>query len=432
MPIIVDELDRPVEIAPGRGDLRRSSVVVDPFTFDPFGPFHAGRPVSYAKIFTTQPWVGIAVMRLLTWSVRVPLKVFRRIDDDEVRRLYPKDHVLAAAVARPWDRGYMAQLTTHLLGPLLVHGNALMDVHQGARNELRFEPLDWRQVAPITADKEDPNADILGWKVSSTLRERPRERSADNVMHLRWWSPLGQTGVSPLEMIRSTVQLEAAAVAWTRNNLNQATRPSGVVEASPEFIGLELEERTKLLDQTREDLERYSGPAGAGRTPLLPPGLKWNDAPRVTAVEAELIDQRFVNRNEVASVYQVPPTVIGQLEKATFSNLKEQREMGYTDGLAPPLITCEQLINAHVCWGLLREDDIFVQYDFGHLLRGDRLKEIQAYREGVGMGIYSPDEARENLGMKKRGGGADQLYLPLNNLKPIDGARAPDEEEVTA
>lgn len=436
MPVILDENDRPVEIAPGRGDLRRSSVPFDPFlgAFG-FGPFMDGRPISYAKIFATQPWVGIAVMRLLTWSVRVPLKVYRRIDSDEVERLYPKDHPLAAAVARPWEGGFPAQLTMNLLGPLLVHGNALLDVEQGARNALRMDAPDWRTVVPIPFDKDDPTSPIVGWKIGTSGSRPPVQRSADNVMHVRWWSALGQAGVSPLEMIRSTVFREKAAQDWTLNSLRQGMRPNGVVYADESWVGFDPAVRRELLADARQDLtDRYGGSDNAGTTPVLPPGLKWENTPQTTAVETELIDQRFVNRNEVAAVYQLPPPMIGQLDKATYSNISTQREMGYTDGLAPPLVMMEQQFTAHVCWGMLREDDIFCQYDFGHLLRGDRLKEIQAYREGVHSGIYAPDEARENLGMKKRGGQAGELHLPLNNLKPITGAdaTAPDKEEVEA
>lgn len=68
----------PVEIATGRGDLRYSSW---PGNFRRDLGARAligGRTVSYAELFASQPWIAVAVMRMLTWSVRVPLKCFRR------------------------------------------------------------------------------------------------------------------------------------------------------------------------------------------------------------------------------------------------------------------------------------------------------------------------------------------------------------------
>jgi HK97 family phage portal protein len=421
LPIFDTTSGEPVELGEGRGDLRYSSM---PFELWDGGPFFEGRPVSYAKVFATQPWVAIAVMRLLTWAIRVPLKVYRREDDDGARtRLRPGDHPLAAAVASPWERGSMAHLIMALLGPLCVHGNGLTDVHEGARGALRFEEVDWRTVVPIRFDNEDPNAEILGWKVHEP--KATHERSADTVMHLSWWSPLGKLGISPLQQLRSTVTADAAAVDWTINNLKQAARPHGVVQMTEEALDLDGAKRRELYETSVRDLRAaYGGEQNAGKLPVMPPGFEWKTANHTTAVEAALIEQRAVHRNEAAAMYMLPPPTIGQLERATFNNIVELRQMAYTDGLAPPLVLIEQTINAHVVHGLLREDDVFVEFDMGLILRGDRLKEIRALREGINSAIYKPNEARKALNLPESDApGADQLYLPTNNLAPLGGEK---------
>jgi hypothetical protein len=79
--------------------------------------------------------------------------------------------------------------------------------------------------------------------------------------------------------------------------------------------------------------------------------------------------------------------------------------------------------------GLLREPDVFVEFDFGLILRGDRQKEIQALREGVGMAIYTPNEARGALNLPaSESDAADELFLPTNNLGPI-GAVETDQTQ---
>lgn len=416
MPVILSE-GHPVETAPGNGDLDRSSVPFDVFAG---GPFWMGRPVSYAKIFQTQPWVAIAVMRLLTWSVRVPLKAYERIDDDEVRRLHPDDHTLAAALAQPWDRGYRAALVQAMLGPLLVHGNSLVDVHEGARGALRFEPMDWRMVAPIRLDEEDPNAEILGWKFRQGRTET--DRSADTVMHLRWWSPLGQLGISPLEQVRMSVLSDQEAARWAMANLKQGIKPQGLLQLSDEFLGRHRDERQWVMDKTGEAfVKKYGGHGGAGVVPVLPPGLTYTAAEQTTAVEAQLIQQRMVYRNEVGAIYMIPPPMIGQLDKSSFNNIATQREMAYTDGLAPPLVLGEQVFNAHVSRGLLRQPEIFVEFDFAGILRGDRLKEIQALREAIGSMLLTPNEGRAVLNYPSSDlENADKLWGPVNNARPID------------
>lgn len=422
------------EVDPGGGDLSYNS---GPFSVaDSFGWWNAGflggRPVSYAKIYAEQPWVGIAVNRLLTWAIRVPLKVYRRLDENgDKKRLFPGDHRLAAALQRPWMRGSQAELVMHLLGPKLVHGNSLMDVQEGARGALRFEPIDWRTVVPIREHEVDPYGEILGWK-RFLPQGGVKTPSAETVMHLRWWGPLGNLGISPLQQLRATITSERAAVEWAVNNIQQSWRPNGVVEISDEALKLEPDKLMKLYKKSLAELRQaYSGTTNAGKLPVIPPGLSWADAKQTTAVEAELIQQRLVNRNEIAAAYMIPPPMIGHLEKSTFNNVQTLREMAYTDALAPPLILIEQMLNAHLVGDLLREEDIFVEFDMGLILRGDRLKEIQALREGVAMGIYTPNEARGALHLPLSDNElADELWLPTNNLNPLSKiGKAKGEEE---
>jgi HK97 family phage portal protein len=366
-------------------------------------------------------------MRLMTWGIRVPLKVYRRGNSDGDRsRLRVGEHPLATSVAFPWERGSMADLIMALLGPLCVHGNSLIEVDEGAGGKLRFEGLDWRFVSPIRADETDPNDEILGWKLQEGGDSRTL--SSETTMHLRWWSPLGQLGISPLRQLGSTITAETAAVEWQLNSLNQGVRPHGVVEISDGVLQLAPGDRQQVYDDAVDNLrENYGGRKNAGKLPVMPPGMKWGTADQTTAVEAELIDQRAVNRNEVASIYMLPPPMIGILERSTFNNIYTLREMAYTDGLAPPLVLAEQMFNAQVVRGLLREEDIFVEFDFAAILRGDRLKEIKALREAISMGLLTPNEGRDVLNMRRSDSkGADALWMPTNNLSPIDEASKGD------
>jgi phage portal protein BeeE len=167
--------------------------------------------------------------------------------------------------------------------------------------------------------------------------------------------------------------------------------------------------------------KHLGGQQNAGKLPVMPPGFKWTTADTTTAVEAELLAQRTVNRNETSSIYMVPAPFAGILDKTSYNNITTLREMAYTDGLAPPLVLSEQVINAHVVRGLLRQDDIFVEFDLGALLKGDRLKEIKALREAIGMMLMSPNEGRDVLNLKRSSApGADSLWAPVNNLSALE------------
>lgn len=423
---VIDPQGKPVQIAPGRGDLRYSSV---PFNaYDPgFSTLIGGRTVSYADLVESQPLVAMGVMRLLTWATRVPLKAYLRTGDDSRERLRPEDDPLAEAIVTPWERGAQVQLVQALLGSLLVHGNAVVRLDDGARGRLRFDPADYRFARPIMLFRDK----VSGWDFDVDDPNVIEEgRSADTVLHVAWWSPKGPLGISPLRQLGTTIATDDAMARHQAAMWRNGVRSPTVIEATPEYVGQSEAWQSQMMAQVREDItEIYAGPDNSGRPLLLPPGLSAKPV-GYTSVEAELIQQRLVGREEAGGVLQIPPGCLGFVRDGSDA-YAEQRQAGYQDGLAPPLLLIEALMNAQVVRGLLREPDKYVEYDFSGLLRGDRLKEVQAMREAIGSAMLTPNEAR-SLDNRPQSDipAMDKFYLPFNNLWPVDqdppksGARA--------
>lgn len=409
---VINEEGQPVEISPGRGDLRRSSMsTVNMQRGLPL----VDRHVSYARLFATQPMIASCVGWFLRQSRRVPLKVYRRDGEDGRTRLRAGEHKLATAIEEPWEGASALSLMSRLLGPFLVHGNSLMEVDEGARGVLRFTPADWRYALPIMPWRDS----IVGWELDTDDPTVKRTRGTEKVLHVAEWSPLGPFGISPLEQLGVTIAIEDAAQRHQRSMLANGVRTAAVVEATDDrFFGLQPEERQELMTGLREDVEdTQTGPENSGRPWVLPPGLKITTTGQ-SAVEADLIAQRVVNRVEALGVYGLPPYTMGVVERG--SELPEQRQMAYTDGLAPPIILIEACINAQLVHALLGEPDIFVEADFSGVLRGDPLKEVEAIRNAVGTAVRTPNEGRAVLNLPKSNQpGMDDFYLPRNNLWPL-------------
>jgi HK97 family phage portal protein len=405
----------PVTLGPGRADLRWSSSNGFQVSAQTSVAL-VNRRVSYAQLFATQPMVAAAVMRLLSWSVRVPLKLYRRTGDDSRQRLFPGEHPLADAIQTPWERGNSAQLVMSLLGPLLVHGNGLAAVDEGAGGKIQFLPADYRYARPIMPWRDT----IAGWDIDFDHAATHRTVAADKVLHVAWWSPLSPLGVSPLQQLGITLSIEDAAQRHQQAMLRNGARPPSAIMASTEFIQQDSDFKREMMNQLRGDItELYSGPENSGRPALLPPGLDWKQVGH-TAVEAELIAQRQVAREEVGAVYHLAPGVFGfHLDKG--NTLGEQRQMSYVDGLLPPLVLIEQVINSQLIRALLREDDIFVEHDFAGIMRGNSLDEIRAISEAIRAAQLTPNEGRSVMNRAKSDSpGMDSFYLERNNLWPLD------------
>lgn len=411
---VVNDQGYPVEIAPGRGDLRQGSV---PFVNSLRRTLPLiNRQVSFANLYREQAMVAATAGWLIRQAMRVPLKAYRRTGDDSRERLRPSEHKLAAAIEEPWERATRIQLVSALLGPVLVHGNAVAELESGAKETLRFLPVDWRYAVPMMPWRDS----IVGWDLDIDHPTTKRTRGADVVLHIASWSPLGPLGISPLEQLGVTIAIEDAAQRHQRAMLSNGARPPSAITSTAEFLGLGADERKELLDTLREDIQDiYSGPENSGRPALLPPGLDWK-AVGHTAVEAQLLEQRDVNRTEACAIYGLPPSAISVIQRG--GELPEQRQMAYTDGLAPPLLMVESALNGQVVSGLLKEDDVFCEFDFSGILRGDRLKEIQALREAISIALMSPKEGRKVLNLPTDGLPEEMgnFFMPRNNLIPLD------------
>lgn len=421
-----------VKIAPGR------SVTTTPT----FGGYEAtptalaridDRPVSFARLFQSQPRIGAAVMRMLYWAVRVPLKLYRLDDSDDPNaavEVKPGDHPLATALQTPWDRASNIDLIQGLLGPLLVNGNSVGTFQEGASGAIQFTMKDWRFAQPIMPWR----GSIEGFTFDFDNPDLEETASIDKCLHVKWWSAAGPFGTSPLQMLGISLQIEDAAQRYQKASFRNGARPPSSISASDAFLGLERGERQQILKNLREDVTTiYTGPDRAGIPAVLPPGLTWTTNGQTT-IEAALIEQRTITANEIAGVYQIFPMLLADMGQANYSNLKAALESTYTDTLGPVLSLIAAAINSQFVWPQLRDPALFVRFDLSQVSRGNRTEEIENQGKAVASGLATPNQGLAELGKPRSDQeGMDDYYLPIvSNLAKVGTEVAPKPDPVAA
>jgi HK97 family phage portal protein len=268
-------------------------------------------------------------------------------------------------------------------------------------------PIDPSRVAPKL--RED-------WSVVYEVTFPDARRAVltqDELWHVRLFGRDGLLGRSPISQAREDIGAAIAAQRMGGASFKNGSKLSGVLHTD----GTLKDDAYQRIRASWQDT--YGGVDNANKVAILEGGLKFQSV-QMSAADAQWIESRKMSRSEIAGTFRVPPHKIGDLERATFSNIEHQAQEFVTDCLLPYLVKIEQRINA----GLLPKEDVgryYAKFTLNGLLRGDAKSRAEFYTRMVQNGAMSPNEIRALEDMNPRDGG--DIYLtPLNmavNGQPI-------------
>lgn len=325
----------------------------------------------YAKLYSEQPWIFAVVNKLSRGVARLPLKSYLR-EGDETEELGPRDapaHPLPVLLTTPHPKGSQLSLLEATVGNLAIYGHAAWWKFRpsAGRAPVELWPLPWQHMSFKTS--KDGTVQLYEYN-------GPAGRKAflaDDIVHFAWWSPHGLQGTSPLEPLRVTLALEDAGRRYAVSSFAHGARPSGAV-TTPK--SLDPDSREEL----RQELQLVnSGPDNAFRIALMDGGMDWKPFAH-TAQEAETIAHRKLNREEVCAVYDIPPPVVHILDRATFSNIREQNLALYREALGPWLEMIAQTVEAQLLWGENEYANTYVEFNLDAVLQADIEKRAAAYK----------------------------------------------------
>ena len=241
-----------------------------------------------------------------------------------------------------------------------------------------------------------------------------------DVMHIPGLGFDGLVGYSPIAMAKNAIGLAIATEEYGSKFFEHGAAPSGVLE----HPGV-LKDPAKI----RESWEQtFGGSHNAHRIAVLEEGMKYSPI-SIAPNEAQFLETRRFQLDEIARIFRVPPHMIGDLEKSSFNNIENMSREFVTYTLDPWVCRWEQAMFK----SLLSEAErrkYFVKFNVDGLLRGDYKSRMEGYAIGINNGFMSPNDVRmlENMNLIPDELGGNR-YLCNGNMVPLDKAGAAYEKE---
>lgn len=382
-----------------------------------------GRTRSGSVVTTDSAMRVIAVLscwRVLANAMSLmPLMFYKRVGTNGKTRA--TDHTLYPLLrTRPnnWQHtvGWVKQGMMHLSG----RGNAywlklsnplgiveqLIPLHP---DRMKIEMLDDFTLRYVYADEQG----------------RPIRYLQDEILHIRWLSCDGVIGLNPIQQAREAIGLAQATEQHGSSLFTNGARP-GFALSSDQPI------KTEAAEKIAEGWNRmYQGAENANKTAILPYGLK--PVPLgMTAEDSQFLDTRKYQRSEIAALYGIPPHLIGDLDRATFSNIEQQSLDFVQQTMLPWCREWEASLNR----SLLTEDEqdtYFVEFNVEGLLRADSTARAAFYTSLWNLGVLSANEIREKENMNPlEEEGADAHFVQLNMQTLENAAKSTAEPPASA
>ncbi len=385
------------------------------------GGSNAGKTVNERSAM--QMTAVYACVRILSEAVAsLPLHFYRYRDDGGKEKAIDTNlYHLLHDEPNPEMSSFVFRET--LMTHLLLWGNAYAQVIRNGKGEIvALYPL---MANKMTVDRDDLGHIVYEYQISREEATYKKDSivylSPQDVLHIPGLGFDGLVGYSPIAMAKNAIGLAIAAEEYGSKFYANGAAPSGVLE-HPGTI----KDPQRLRDNWNKT---FGGSANSGKVAVLEEGMKYT-AISISPNEAQFLETRKFQIDEIARIFRVPPHMVGDLEKSSFSNIEQQSLEFVKYTLDPWVIRWEQSLSR--C--LLRPDEkkiYFFKFNVDGLLRGDYQSRMSGYSIGIQNGFMSPNDCRDLEGLDlipdELGG---NKYMVNGNMLPLDkvGAYAQTSE----
>lgn len=356
-------------------------------------------------------------VRLLSEAVAgLPVGMFERGTD--AREPIEQHPILSLIKDDPNPVIDAGELWRTVMGWMLLRGNGYVFVERNGSGR----PVGLWPVSPSSTTVRRTTRGLLAYEVYLQPSEWAPVPSnnivqAENMLHFRAFG-LGVEGLSPVGLARQSVGIAFAAQQYMGGFYERDASPGGRIQVPNGLSDEQFERMEKQWEQIHRGFDK------SHQLAVLEGGATWEQT-TLSPQDAQFIETQKFTRGEIASIYGVPPHMIGDTEKSTSwgSGIAEQGIGFVTYSLRPWLNRLERVTRR-----LLTDADAKLRFRWNvdGLMQGDTKSRYSAYFTGKQGGWLSTNDVRRKEDMPPIAGG-DEYLQPLN-MSPagqFDGPRAP-------
>ncbi len=380
-----------------------------------FGGSTSGKAVNERS--SMQMTAVYACVRILAEAIAgLPLHLYRHGENSSKQKA--KDHPLYTLVhcepnAEMTSFVFRETMMTHLL----LWGNAYAQIIRNGKGQVAA-------LYPLMPNRMQVDRDKNGrlyYQYTTSAEDAPTMQGtsvvldASEVLHIPGLGFDGLVGYSPIAMAKNAIGMAIACEEYGAKFFANGAAPSGVLE-HPGTV----KDPTRLRDTWQG---QFGGSANSHKVAVLEEGMKYTPI-SISPEQAQFLQTRKFQINEIARIFRVPPHMVGDLEKSSFSNIEQQSLEFVKYTLDPWVIRWEQALSR----ALLASDEKqthFFRFNVEGLLRGDYQSRMTGYATARQNGWMSANDIRslEDMDLITDADGGN-LYLINGNMLPLSRAGA--------
>lgn len=336
--------------------------------------------------FDRNTYVYRCVMAIAQAASTIPLVLYQKTNK-ELKEI--EQHPLLDLLKKPNEQESGSDFFEKVIAFLMLSGNFYIEMNGPGKKSAPVELWAWRpdrtKIVPGSGKEF-----IKSYRY--TVSGQDSDVEAARMIHGKFFAPLDDFyGLSPIQVNGNNIALNNASIDWNRTLMENHAAPSGFLTTEP---NMQLSE--PVFQRIKRTMRKmFSGAKNAGKPHLLEAGLKWQQT-ALSPKDADFIQTYKLTREEICSVFGVPPQIVGIMENSTYANYEQARASFYTETVMPTLDKVVDALNHKLA--PLFGDALVIGYDKDKI---DALQEDTDAKfkrmEGV-KDILTINERREALG----------------------------------